>query len=95
MKVIGFILLVLIFLVALALGAQNQQVINFNYLIAQGEFGLSLLLGGAFAFGFVFGAIVTGLLYVKTRMSAALLKKQVARQREELSRIRLEPAREQ
>lgn len=29
------------FMVAMALGTQNQQIVNFDFLIAQGEFQLS------------------------------------------------------
>ncbi len=93
-KVIGFILFLLTFLVALAVGAQNQEVVNFNYLVAQGEFSLSLLLGIVFGAGFIIGWLICGLLYLKVSMSARLLKKQVIKQRQELDKIRTTPIKE-
>ncbi len=48
MKIIKIVLILALFLIALALGAQNQAVVTFNYLIAQGEFHLSTLLGTVF-----------------------------------------------
>ncbi len=94
MKIIGFILLASCFLIALALGAQNQQLITFNYLLAQGDFRLSMLLGGTFTVGFVIGAFFCGLFYIKSRMSTSMLKKQVAKQRAELEKLRLNPIKE-
>jgi len=52
MKIFTAIVLVACFLITLALGAQNQVLVNFDYLIAQGEFQLSTLLGIAFGAGF-------------------------------------------
>ncbi|STQ76433.1 LapA family protein [Grimontia hollisae] len=94
MKIIGIVLLVLCFLITLALGAQNQEVVNFNYLVAQGEFRLSLLLGVVFGIGFALGWLICGMLYLKARMSAAMLKKQVNKQRQELDKLRMDPVKE-
>ncbi|MEZ8143090.1 hypothetical protein A1OO_05455 [Enterovibrio norvegicus FF-33] len=94
MKIIGIVLLVLCFLITLALGAQNQEVVHFNYLVAQGEFRLSLLLGVVFGTGFALGWLICGMLYLKARMSAAMLKKQVNKQRQELDKLRIDPVKE-
>ncbi len=45
MKIIKIVAVLALFLIALALGSQNQSVVVFNYLLAQGEFHLSTLLG--------------------------------------------------
>ncbi|MDD1781771.1 lipopolysaccharide assembly protein LapA domain-containing protein [Enterovibrio sp. ZSDZ35] len=94
MKIIGIVLLVVSFLVALALGTQNQEVVNFNYLLAQGEFKLSLLLGIVFGTGFALGWLICGLLYLKAKMSASMLRKQVNKQRQELDKLRTDPVKE-
>ncbi|PKF50550.1 LapA family protein [Enterovibrio nigricans] len=94
MKIIGIVLLVLSFLIALALGTQNQEVVNFNYLLAQGEFKLSLLLGIVFGTGFALGWLICGMLYLKAKMSASMLKKQVNKQRQELDKLRTDPVKE-
>lgn len=94
MKIIGFIILTLCFLIALALGTQNQDIVNFNYLIAQGDIRLSSLIGIFFGAGFILGWLFCGALYFKVRMSNIMLKKQVNRQREELDNLRIEPVKE-
>lgn len=94
MKILGIIVLVLCFLITLALGAQNQDVVSFNYLIAQGDFRLSILLGIVFALGFIIGWLICGLLYLKARMSVRGLRKQVDKQRKELDKLRTDPVKE-
>lgn len=44
-RILALIPLVLVFILTLAVGSQNGQLVQFNYLIAQGEFSLSMLLG--------------------------------------------------
>ena len=93
-KIIGFIFLAICFFLALALGTQNQEIINFNFLVAQGNFRLSTLLGVVFGLGFVLGWLFCGALYFKARMSNAMLRKQVYKQRQELDTLRIEPVKE-
>ncbi|VEB86092.1 Inner membrane protein yciS [Proteus mirabilis] len=62
-KVLLFILVVLVLaivVIAMTLGSNNDQVITFNYLIAQGEYRISTLLATLFGVGFVLGWIVSG-----------------------------------
>lgn len=91
MRIISFVLLILCFVVALALGSQNQEMVNFNYLVAQGEFRLSWLFGAVFGMGFILGWIICGLLYLKAKMSTSMLKKQLHRQQQELDKLRTDP----
>ncbi|UJF19974.1 lipopolysaccharide assembly protein LapA domain-containing protein [Vibrio sp. SS-MA-C1-2] len=92
MKILGIIILTAIFVIALALGSQNQELVNFNYLFAQGDFQLSTLLGGAFGSGFVLGGILCGLLYLKARYDRRRLSKKVLKQQKEIDTLRTEPA---
>ncbi|GAB3515990.1 hypothetical protein BIT28_22245 [Photobacterium proteolyticum] len=94
MKIISFLILAVCFLLTLALGAQNQQLVNFDFLVAQGEFQLSTLLGIAFGSGFAIGWLICGLLYLKTRFSRNRLSKKVAKQQQELNQLRAEPVKE-
>ena len=94
MRIIGIVILIFSFLVALALGAQNQEIVNFNYLLAQGEFKLSMLLGVIFGLGFLLGWVACGTLYLKARFSANSLKKKVNRQQKELDQLRVDPVKE-
>ncbi|PSU33300.1 LapA family protein [Photobacterium lutimaris] len=94
MKILTVLLLAACFLVTLALGAQNQQLVNFDFLLAQGEFQLSTLLGIAFGSGFVIGWLICGLLYLKTRFTKNRLSKKVQKQQQELDQLRAEPVKE-
>lgn len=94
MKIISILVLVVCFLITLALGAQNQQLVNFDYLIAQGEFQMSTLLGIAFGAGFALGWLICGMLYLKVRFSRNRLSKKVAKQQKELEQLRAEPVKE-
>jgi lipopolysaccharide assembly protein A len=80
MKVIKIILVLLLFLVALALGAQNQEMVTFNYLIAKGEFHLSWLLGSIFIAGFVVSWLIFGSLYLRAKMKVRRLTKQIEKE---------------
>ncbi|HIF9369213.1 TPA: LapA family protein [Photobacterium damselae] len=94
MKIFTAIVLVACFLITLALGAQNQVLVNFDYLIAQGEFQLSTLLGIAFGAGFAISWIICGILYLKARFTKNRLTKKVAKQQKELDQLRAEPVKE-
>ncbi|MFA0085912.1 hypothetical protein BCU70_04350 [Vibrio sp. 10N.286.49.C2] len=80
MKIIKIILLIVLFLVTLALGSQNQEVVTFNYLLAQGEFHLSTLLGVVFVVGFVISWIIFGSLHLKSQLTVRKLRKKLAKQ---------------
>jgi len=77
MKIIKIVLVLALFLIALALGSQNQAVVNFNYLIAQGNFHLSTLLGGVFVVGFVLAWLIFGSLHLKSKLQVRKLKKRL------------------
>lgn len=57
MKIVKFVVIVVVFIIALALGSQNQELVTFNYLLAQTEINLSLLLIGAVSFGFLISCL--------------------------------------
>ncbi len=46
-----FLLVLAIFVISVTLGAQNDQQVTFNYLLAQGEFRISTLLAVLFCRG--------------------------------------------
>ncbi|MBD1557931.1 DUF1049 domain-containing protein [Vibrio sp. S9_S30] len=80
MKIIKIILVIALVLIALALGAQNQQVVSFNYLLAKGEFHLSLLLGLVFVLGFSLSTLIFGSLQLKYKLTIRKLRKQLNKQ---------------
>ncbi len=77
MKIIKIVVVLALFLIALALGSQNQEVVTFNYLLAQGEFHLSTLLGSVFVAGFVLAWIIFGSLHLKSKLQVRKLNKQL------------------
>ncbi|MCJ2375425.1 lipopolysaccharide assembly protein LapA domain-containing protein [Vibrio sp. ZSDZ34] len=79
MKIIKIILVIALFLITLALGSQNQAVVTFNYLIAQGDFHLSTLLGVVFVAGFVLSWVIFGSLHLKSQLKVRKLRKQLAK----------------
>ncbi|MDD9154684.1 lipopolysaccharide assembly protein LapA domain-containing protein [Aliivibrio sp. S4TY2] len=90
MKIVVAILLLSLFLISLAVGAQNQIIVNFNYLLAQGDFQLSTLLGIFFATGFGLGWLICGSMYLKVSMTQRRLRKRLDKQTAELNRLRLD-----
>ncbi|MGF1753261.1 lipopolysaccharide assembly protein LapA domain-containing protein [Vibrio makurazakiensis] len=80
MKIIKIVAVIALFLIALALGSQNQAVVNFNYLMAQGDFHLSTLLGVVFVSGFSLAWLVFGSLHFKSQLQVRRLKKQLKKQ---------------
>ncbi|WP_421227750.1 LapA family protein [Aeromonas enteropelogenes] len=87
-RILALIPLVLVFILTLALGSQNGQLVQFNYLIAQGEFSLAMLLGFFFGGGFLLGWLVFGLLFLRLKMQNRTLNRTMRRQSRELELAR-------
>ncbi|WP_272690041.1 LapA family protein [Providencia sp. PROV152] len=73
------LLAVVIFIISITLGSSNNQVITFNYLIAQGDFALSSLLASLFGVGFVLGWLVAGLFYLRAVVSLKNARRKIKR----------------
>ncbi|MCI7478991.1 MAG: LapA family protein [[Pasteurella] aerogenes] len=78
--ILGFIVLLAVVLVAITIGANNDQVISFNYLVAQSEFQLSTLVAILFGLGLILGWLITGLFYLKLKVKNLSLTRQIKRQ---------------
>lgn len=74
-----FLLVLAIFVVSVTLGAQNDQVVNFNYLLAQGEYRVSTLLATLFAAGFIIGWLICSLFWLRVRLSLARAERKIKR----------------
>ncbi|ASV55665.1 MULTISPECIES: LapA family protein [Lelliottia] len=74
-----FLLVLAIFVISVTLGAQNDQLVTFNYLLAQGEYRVSSLLAVLFAAGFAIGWLVCGLFWLKVRVSLARAERKIKR----------------
>ncbi|AJJ11483.1 inner membrane protein yciS [Yersinia rohdei] len=74
-----FLLVLVIFVISVTLGANNDQVVTFNYLLAQGEYRVSTLLATLFAAGLVLGWIICGLFYLRVRISLGRAERKIKR----------------
>ncbi|MGL5006348.1 MAG: LapA family protein [Plesiomonas sp.] len=81
---LGFLIALALFIIGVTFGAQNETVVTFNYLLAQGEFRLSSLLAMLFGTGFVLGWVICGLFYLRVRFSLSRAHRQIKRQQEQL-----------
>lgn len=75
--VILFLLLIVIFAVSITLGANNNQPVVFNYLLAQSEFRLSTLLAILFGTGFVIGWLLTGFFFIRVKLKLASVQRKL------------------
>ncbi|MGL5948461.1 MAG: LapA family protein [Aeromonas sp.] len=87
-RMLALLPLLLVFVLALGLGSQNAQLVQFNYLIAQGEFSLAMLVGLFFAAGFILGWLVFGVLYVRLKLANRRLHRTVRRQTRQIEQTR-------
>ena len=85
MKIIKIVAVIALFLIALALGSQNQTIVNFNYLLAQGDFHLSSLLGIVFISGFTLAWLVFGNMHMRSQLKIHRLKKQLNKQSKQVA----------
>ena len=56
--ILGLIIVLAIVLVAVTIGANNDQVITFNYIVAESQFQLSTLVAILFGFGLILGWLI-------------------------------------
>ncbi len=80
-----FLLVLAIFVVSVTLGAQNDQVVNFNYLLAQGEYRVSTLLATLFAAGFIIGWLICSLFWLRVRLSLARAERKIKRLEQQIA----------
>lgn len=78
--IFGFVILLALVLVGVTIGANNDQVITFNYLIAQSEIQLSTLVAILFGMGLLLGWLITGIFYLKLKLKNLSLSRQIKRQ---------------
>jgi len=69
-----------IVLVAITVGANNDQVITFNYIVAESHLQLSTLVAILFGLGLILGWLITAFFYLKLKLKNMALARQVKRQ---------------
>lgn len=78
--ILGFIIALAIVLVAVTIGANNDQIITFNYIFAESQFQLSTLVAILFGLGLILGWFITGFFYLKLKLKNISLNRQIKRQ---------------
>lgn len=78
--ILGLIILIAVILVAVTIGANNDQIISFNYIFAKTELQLSTLVAILFGLGLILGWLITGFFYLKLKLKNLSLARQVKRQ---------------
>ncbi|MEW5289234.1 LapA family protein [Erwinia papayae] len=74
-----FLLVLVIFVISITLGAHNDQIVTFNYLLAQGQYRVSTLVATLFAVGFILGWAICGLFWLRLRVSLAAAQRKLKR----------------
>ncbi|UYU30356.1 LapA family protein [Siccibacter colletis] len=80
-----FLLVLAIFVISVTLGAQNDQQVTFNFLLAQGEYRISTLLALLFAAGFIIGWLICGLFWLRGRVQLARAQRKIKRLEQQLA----------
>ncbi|EGP05943.1 LapA family protein [Pasteurella multocida] len=78
--ILGLVLVLAIVLVAITIGANNDQIISFNYMVAQSEFRLSTLVAILFGLGLILGWLISAIFYIKLKLKNMSLTRQLKRQ---------------
>ncbi|CBJ81423.1 Inner membrane protein yciS [Xenorhabdus bovienii str. Jollieti] len=73
------LLALIVFVISVTLGANNDQVVTFNYLIAKGDYSISTLLSVLFAIGFILGWGICGGFYLRVCVSLRRAKRKIKR----------------
>ena len=85
--ILGFIIVLAVVLVAITVGANNDQMITFNYIFAENQFRLSTLVAILFGFGLILGWLLTGIFYLKLNIKTMALTRQVKRQAAQINEL--------
>lgn len=90
--IFGIVITLAIILVAVTIGANNDQIITFNYIVAKSQFRLSTLVAILFGFGLILGWFITGFFYLKVKLQNVALSRRVKRQAQQISELNLPKA---
>lgn len=90
--IFGIVITLAIILVAVTIGANNDQMITFNYIVAKSQFRLSTLVAILFGFGLILGWFITGFFYLKVKLHNIALNRRVKRQAQQISELNLPKA---
>ncbi|MGX2949739.1 LapA family protein [Ursidibacter sp. B-7004-1] len=90
--ILGLVITLAIIIVAVTIGANNDQLITFNYLIAKSELRLSTLVAILFGLGLLLGWLITGFFYLKLKLQNMTLNRRIKRQAQQINELTLPKA---
>lgn len=82
--ILSILIVITVIIVAITVGANNDQLITFNYIIAQSELRLSTLVAILFGLGLILGWLITGIFYLKIKLQNIALNRRVKRQSQQI-----------
>ncbi|EXI61878.1 membrane protein [Mannheimia granulomatis] len=85
--ILGVLIVIAVIIVAITIGANNDQIITFNYIVAQSELRLSTLVAVLFGLGLILGWLVTGIFYLKVKLQNIALTRRVKRQAQQIAEL--------
>ncbi|MDD0824788.1 lipopolysaccharide assembly protein LapA domain-containing protein [Mannheimia sp. AT1] len=85
--ILGILIVIAVIIVAITVGANNDQLITFNYIVAQSELRLSSLVAVLFGLGLILGWLVTGIFYLKIKVQNISLNRRVKRQAQQITEL--------
>ncbi|AHG75522.1 Predictive membrane protein [Mannheimia varigena USDA-ARS-USMARC-1296] len=85
--ILGLLIVVSVVIVTITVGANNDQLITFNYIVAQSELRLSTLVAILFGLGLILGWLVTGIFYLKVKLQNIALNRRVKRQTQQITEL--------
>ena len=74
-----FLVVLFIFIISITLGSKNDQVVTFNYLLAQGDYRVSTLLATLFGAGFILCWVICGLFWLRVRLALSHAQRKIKR----------------
>ncbi len=89
--ILALIILLALLLVGVTVGANNDQLIHVNYVIAQSSVQLSTLVAILFGAGLVLGWLISAFFYVKLKIKHLAVQRQLKRQTALINRTAQEP----
>ncbi|PYE34409.1 putative membrane protein [Idiomarina fontislapidosi] len=87
-RILIFVPIILLFLLALAFGAQNPTAVSVNFLIAKADFSVAGLAAIFLAMGFAIGLVLLTLYGIKWRIRNAKLERRLKRAEQKATEIR-------
>jgi putative membrane protein len=85
--ILGIVITLAIIIVAVTIGANNDQLISINYVLAKSEMRLSTFVAILFGFGLILGWLSTAFFYVKLKVQNMTLNRRVKRQAQQIAEL--------